>query len=175
MLRPLPPPWRACQIQPSPPPRVSCGSIRSGVSLRIAFSALLIFQKLEQMPARLHALMQYAHNLNHTRCDRAVIEHMNRAPHPPLGSALLACRRWKLRMPGRSSSRCRVAGPSGSAATLRIAAAMSAAYRRSPADPHCLLLATRMAVRSASANRERRKLDIPYRARLLGRAAKVSR
>jgi hypothetical protein len=88
------------------------------------------------MPARLHALMQYAHNLNHIRCDRAVIEHMNRAPHPPLGSALLACRRWKLRMPGRSSSRCRVAGPSGSVATLRITAAMSAAYRRSPADPH---------------------------------------
>lgn len=34
---------------------------------RIAVAALLIFQKLQQMPARLHALVQYAHNLNHIR------------------------------------------------------------------------------------------------------------
>lgn len=46
--------------------RVAAASDR-GARHRIAFSALLIFQKLQQMPARLHALVQYAHNLNHIR------------------------------------------------------------------------------------------------------------
>jgi hypothetical protein len=54
-------------MQPSLPPRTSCGSIRPGARRRNTFSALLIVQKLEQIPARLHVLVQYAHKLNHIR------------------------------------------------------------------------------------------------------------
>src|SRR5262249_60359121 len=66
----------------------------------------------------------------------------------------------KLRVPGKRSPRSRVVGPSGSAATLRIAAARMMEYRRLASGPQRWALVARMCARSMLAGPESRKRAI---------------
>jgi hypothetical protein len=79
------------------------------------------------MPARLHALVQDADDLDQVGGERTIIENMRRPSHPRIRIVAAGVSQMKAADARESSERSRVAGPFGSAAALRVAAARIAA------------------------------------------------
>jgi hypothetical protein len=120
---------------------------------RFAGSDVVFGRQFVEVTARFHPFVEDADDLD----------------HPVTGAGLLTLlpsterrvyRRWKLRISERSSGRFVVSGPSGSAATCRIAAARAAAYRCRLSAPQRSALMERMLARSICAGRARRNRAI---------------